>query len=252
MISNAEIADFKGYVQALVGDTFDYSTVIQPLPADPTSVFTIRGTGSTNTTFQLVSNFSASEADFETLLFSPQLGILFTGDLAFGINAHLFLGPTVNYTRLLTWKTQMAYIQQLVSSRPGVTWTLYPGHGATTTSVVQQLTTNVGYLNFFVQSLCARKGNITLVIADMISQYPTYGDLALTYLPYNAQTWLATALDPKGPCAPTTTTAAAASATTTTSSTATTTTTTTTSKSSDASAWRVCLFVMMCSLALLL
>jgi glyoxylase-like metal-dependent hydrolase (beta-lactamase superfamily II) len=73
------------------------------------------------------TDFPATEAAHETTLYSPELGALFTGDLAYD-KVHLWLGVGVSREDARAWQS----VTRTLEARYPAGTRVYPGHGAPT------------------------------------------------------------------------------------------------------------------------
>jgi len=201
MTDNEVIDDLEDFSRRYFNISFDFDSTLLPLPANPQEVLYV-ATPTHNVTFGVITNFSACEADYESLLYSPELGAMFTGDLVYGPSTHLYLGPNVDGDMLESWKGILNYIAAFAAhtSTSQSAWTIYPGHGNSSAEIDELIFENASYLAFFTEILCVDKGNTTHMVADLQQQYPKYGGVALHFLPFNQATWADLASQDPGPC----------------------------------------------------
>jgi len=156
------------------GLTFNYTAVVENLPvADVINVLAENLT--------VCSNFLPSEADVTSIAYYAPTNSLFAGDTVYD-NTALFLGPTVDGTKLENW---IALVAALQTKYP--TSVIYPGHGEITNMTNSAFQTTE-YLNYFKQALC-KGDNITTLVSDLAARFPTYDNFTLSYIPLNAAAW---------------------------------------------------------------
>jgi len=95
----------------------------------------------------------------------------------------LYLGPTVDGTKLGNWIALVAVLQ---TQYP--TAIVYPGHGDIT-NISDTAFQTTDYLNYFKQALCTG-ANMTTVVTLLAARYPTNNNFTLSYVPINEPTWV--------------------------------------------------------------
>ena len=83
--------------------------------------------------------------------------VLLTGDMCY-VRSHLYLGPTVNVTKLISWvEDDMGYLLD----RYGDVDLLLPGHGTPTYNGLQMVAEDMtGYVNFYLNTLLSCRNGV--------------------------------------------------------------------------------------------
>jgi glyoxylase-like metal-dependent hydrolase (beta-lactamase superfamily II) len=170
-VASAEIAGFTKLVAM--------NSPVNPLIASLnfTLVPIINGTKQLNVlpggvSLSVFSDIPPHESDVSSFVASTTNFIGFIGDTIYN-RAHMFLGPTVNATKVAVWKNLLMGIKSSLADM-----TIYPGHGAApivdVPTVIQE---NIDYLDFFMASLCngTQPVNLTVtLVATLTARYPTW------------------------------------------------------------------------------
>jgi len=143
---------------------FDWAGTLTPLPNATIIDFL-------NLDLDIVSNFLPNEADLSSIVVDATSKTLIAGDLIY-VDHHLFLGPLVDATKIGNWKNILTSLAATYTATPP--YTVYPGHGGISTTISTTVTAQIGYLDFFLATLCEPGVNITNVRDRLIAQYPTY------------------------------------------------------------------------------
>jgi glyoxylase-like metal-dependent hydrolase (beta-lactamase superfamily II) len=84
---------------------------------------------------QVISNFPATEAAHETVLFSRKLNAVFTSDLVYN-KVHLWLAGGVNAEGIKNWQAELTHLKRIYGP---LNAKIYPGHGQPTDASVFDL-----------------------------------------------------------------------------------------------------------------
>jgi glyoxylase-like metal-dependent hydrolase (beta-lactamase superfamily II) len=102
---------------------------------------------------------------------------LFVGDLVYH-DTHMFMGLDVSLMAQCDWIRALgdfaAYVETI--GLPDIT--LYPGHGAPTTSIGRTIADNVAYIEF-ARSVYVGSCNATAAAANILAKFPSYNDPVL-------------------------------------------------------------------------
>ncbi len=139
-------------------DGFDYKNEIQVL-SDNT--LTLPG----GEKLEVLTDFPATEAAHETLLFSKELNSLFASDLVYN-NVHLWLGNGVDAKAIENWQLELKKLKSKYSQQ-GLK--VYPGHGSQTDSKI--FDTDIKYMNDFLVAVNKSKTQEEAT-ATVIQKYP--------------------------------------------------------------------------------
>lgn len=118
---------------------------------------------------ELRSDYAATEAEHMTTIYSRDLNALFTSDLAYN-DVHLWLGVGVSRDHAEAWRSTLTTLD--------TTWaaaapTIYPGHGAPTTTAV--FAADRAYIADLLEITAAAESD-DAARAAMIAKYPQHAN----------------------------------------------------------------------------
>ncbi|WP_196889328.1 MBL fold metallo-hydrolase [Aureivirga sp. CE67] len=122
--------------------------------------------------FLISSNYSPSEADFISTVYSPDLNILFSSDLCYN-KVHMW--QAIDLNKIKNWKNHLISFKEKYNSK-GIQ--VFPGHGEETDDTIFDI--NIKYMEDF-QSLISQYKNKDKILEEMKSKYPEWkhGDFFL-------------------------------------------------------------------------
>ena len=143
-------------------DGFDYAAEIDVLDAPR---LTLPG----GAVLDLRSDYAATEAEHMTTIYSRDLNALFTGDLAYN-DVHLWLGVGVTRAAAASWQSTLT---DLEAAWAPTAPTIYPGHGAPTSTTV--FSADRAYIADLLAVTAAAPSD-DAARAAMIEKYPAHAN----------------------------------------------------------------------------
>jgi glyoxylase-like metal-dependent hydrolase (beta-lactamase superfamily II) len=115
----------------------------------------------------VLSDFTRTEAEQETLLFSNELNALFASDLVYN-GVHLWFGRGVDPSSMSNWKAELKKLKGKYSQN-GIK--IYPGHGEVSNASVFEK--NINYIDDFSEVINESETKEEAKLA-MMKKYPTW------------------------------------------------------------------------------
>ena len=138
---------------------------------------------------KIVDDFLPGESDFASVLINSKENFAFAGDIV-GVNSHLYLGPTLDTSKLLNWlEINLPSFNTGERLKLNEKTIIYPGHGENHGDN-SYIAKNQDYLNYFIDTLftCVngRFPYLEEVSTKLLNEFESYsGAFVVPYMTYN-------------------------------------------------------------------